>query len=404
MTLLPPSTETEQPPLKLETPEPPQPVQEDNAQTMLPAVPEDRKLAIGQQANGFVKDLATFNPNSPEFGEKLNDIRNLASSELVKASEGPNRILQSRVTSIAGSKRYGGDATQHVAQTLGELRMQIDDLTPNQANLSAGQKLLSFLPGGKKIKSYFQRYESAQSQLDAIMKALLSGEEELRKDNASLEQERRQLWDVMQSLNEYIILAEQIDKDLVSEIEQLKNAGNTQGASVLESDMLFTVRQRRQDLMTQLAVSIQSYLSMDLIKKNNIELIKGVDRARTTTLTALRTAVITAQALTNQKLVLQQIDGLNETTNNLIQQNAVLLHQQTVEINKQAVNSGVTLETLQKAFGEINATMDEIDRFRQEANTTMGNNIAALGTELEKARPMLERARAQEAIEAGKSA
>ena len=85
-------------------------------------------------------------------------------------------------------------------------------------------------------------------------------------------------------------------------------------AKALSQDVLFYVRQKHQDLLTQLAVSIQSYLAIDIIIKNNIELIKGVDRASTTTVSALRTAVIVAQALGNQKLVLDQITALNTTT------------------------------------------------------------------------------------------
>ena len=67
-----------------------------------------------------------------------------------------------------------------------------------------------------------------------------------------------------------------------------------------------------------MAVTVQGYLALDLVKKNNVELVKGVDRASTTTVAALRTAVTVAQALTNQKLVLEQITALNTTTANII--------------------------------------------------------------------------------------
>ena len=57
------------------------------------------------------------------------------------------------------------------------------------------------------------------------------------------------------------------------------------------------MRQRRQDIQTQLAVTVQGYMALDLIRRNNLELIRGVDRAQTTTIAALRTAVIVSQAL-----------------------------------------------------------------------------------------------------------
>src|SRR3546814_2498731 len=55
-----------------------------------------------------------------------------------------------------------------------------------------------------------------------------------------------------------------------------------------------------------MAVTVQGYLALDLVKKNNVELVKGVDRASTTTVGALKTAITVAQAMTNQKLVLEQ--------------------------------------------------------------------------------------------------
>jgi hypothetical protein len=67
-----------------------------------------------------------------------------------------------------------------------------------------------------------------------------------------------------------------------------------------------------------MAVTVQGYLALDLVKKNNVELVKGVDRASTTTVGALRTAVTVAQAMTNQRLVLEQITALNTTTAGMI--------------------------------------------------------------------------------------
>src|SRR3546814_21118044 len=88
-----------------------------------------------------------------------------------------------------------------------------------------------------------------------------------------------------------------------------------------------------------MAVSVQGYLALDLVKKNNVELVKGVDRASTTTVGALRTAVTVAQAMTNQRLVLGQITALNETTSNIIDSTSTLLREQTGQIHQQAAAS-----------------------------------------------------------------
>jgi uncharacterized protein YaaN involved in tellurite resistance len=164
--------------------------------------------------------------------------------------------------------------------------------------------------------------------------------------------------------------------------------------------MLFYVRQKVQDLLTQMAVNIQGYLALDLVRKNNLELIKGVDRATTTTVSALRTAVIVAQALANQKLVLDQINALNTTTSGLIESTSQLLRKQTVDIHQQAASATINIEQLQRAFDNIYESMDSISQYKTEALATMKQTVDALSTEVEKAQTYLDRVRKEEAARA----
>ena len=165
----------------------------------------------------------------------------------------------------------------------------------------------------------------------------------------------------------------------------------------MREDVLFYARQKHQDLLTQLAVSIQGYLAIDLVRRNNIELIKGVDRATTTTIAALRTAVIVAQALSNQKLVLDQIDALNSTTSSLIESTSQLLATQSVEINKQAASSTVSLDSLKTAFQNVYQSMDAIDAFKVQALDSMAQTVTALKTEIDGAQTYQSRVRAADA-------
>jgi uncharacterized protein YaaN involved in tellurite resistance len=190
-------------------------------------------------------------------------------------------------------------------------------------------------------------------------------------------------------------VGKQIDAALEARIAEIE-VQEPEKARVVKEEMLFYVRQKVQDLLTQLAVSIQGYLALDMIRKNNLELIKGVDRATTTTVSALRTAVMVAQALANQKLVLDQIDALNVTTSNLIESTSALLKEQTADIHRQATSSTVNIEQLQTAFNNIYETMDMISNYKLEALDTMGQTVDTLSTEVEKARTYLDRVRGEE--------
>src|SRR5262249_34547357 len=138
------------------------------------------------------------------------------------------------------------------------------------------------------------------------------------------------------------------------------------------------------------------YLALDVVRKNNVELIKGVERATTTTISALRTAVIVAQALANQRLVLDQITALNTTTSNLIVTTSVMLKQQSGEIAEQSTAATVSLESLETAFQNIYDTIDALDGYKVQAVQTMAQTVAALQARLAEATEYLDRAKPEE--------
>jgi uncharacterized protein YaaN involved in tellurite resistance len=367
---------------------PPQPVAAVAPETSASMVPLDMAALPGldKMAAEYVDDLVELDSKSPEFAAKSESIRTMGDDDIRAAAEVSNRLLQSPVKTMG---KGGFDEGSKVSGTLLELRRTIEDLDPKEA--SGVKKLLGIIPFGDKLRDYFRRYESAQTHLNAILNALYEGQDELRRDNAALEQEKTHLWETMQRLGQYIYLAQHLDSALTAKIAQI-GATDAERAKTLLEDVLFYVRQKHQDLLTQMAVSIQAYLALDLIRKNNIELIKGVDRATTTTISALRTAVIVAQALANQRLVLNQITALNTTTSNLIESTSQMLASNTVSINEQAAGSTIALDKLQAAFNNIYQTMDAIDTFKQQALGAMQTTINTLSTEITKAQTYLSRA------------
>jgi uncharacterized protein YaaN involved in tellurite resistance len=141
-------------------------------------------------------------------------------------------------------------------------------------------------------------------------------------------------------------------------------------------------------------------MALDVIRRNDLELIKGVERATTTTISALRTAIIVAQALTNQKLVLDQITALNTTTSNLVSGTSAMLKSQSAEIHEQASASTVSLEHLQTAFNNVFETLDMISNYKTAALDSMAQTISLLSSEVGKATEYLDRVRSDQAIEA----
>ncbi|WP_127782539.1 toxic anion resistance protein [Rhodococcus sp. X156] len=366
-------------------------VEVEQAEGMLP-IPEARVGELQKMADAYVKDLDSLAPNSPELAAKVDEISRVGAEELRASANVSNRMLERPSSALAGTEGKSSSAPQaKVGKTLADLRRAVEELTPNQADLTPTKKILGFIPAGKRIDKYFDKYRSAQSQLDAITKSLSAGQDELRKDNAAIEQERANLWKLMGDLTEYAHLLNMLSDAVGRRADELESTDPSK-ATAFKSEVQFAVVQRHQDVLTQLAVAAQGYLAMDMVKKNNVELIKGVERARTTTLSALRTAVIVAEALTNQRLVLSQITALNTVTSNVIANNAAMLKQNSTDIQNQAASSSIDVAKLQQAFDDVFATMDAVDTFRAEAVGSMQQTVTALEGQLVKARPYLERA------------
>lgn len=385
MPLQPPAPAAE--PLVLSAPDPVQAVAATQAPKMAPKVDPAVAPALDQKVATYLDGLLSADTKSPEFAKRADDVRTMGDQDIRQAADSSNRLL---ATPVRALKEGGLADGSKVGQTLLELRRTVEDLDPSEA--SVGRKILGIIPFGDKLQDYFRRYESAQGQLNAIIQALYNGQDELRKDNAALNLEKQNLWDTMARLNQYIYVAERLDAQLSAKIAELQIA-EPERAKALSEDVLFYVRQKHQDLLTQLAVSIQGYLAIDIIIKNNVELTKGVDRATTTTVSALRTAVIVAQALANQKLVLDQIGALNTTTSNMIASTSKMLTDQSATIQEQAASSTVGIEQLQSAFANIYATMDSISDFKVRALDSMSQTIGVLQTETTKASQYVERAR-----------
>ena len=198
----------------------------------------------------------------------------------------------------------------------------------------------------------------------------------------------------MGNLEQMIHISKTMDQRLEDKADELDHSDPAKAKAIRET-ALFYVRQRTQDLLTQMAVTVQGYLALDLVKKNNVELVKGVDRASTTTVGALRTAVTVAQAMTNQRLVLDQITALNTTTANIIQGTGRMMRENTALIHEQASSSTIPLETLSQAFQDIYDTMDTIDQFKLAALGSMKQTVDSLGQEVEKSKGYIARAEGQ---------
>ncbi|MEU6923696.1 MULTISPECIES: toxic anion resistance protein [unclassified Streptomyces] len=395
LTLTPPGDSA--PPLVLTPPEPVAPVRAEQAAGLVP-VDESVRTEMTRRATEYIGGLAGLDARSPEFTTRIGEIAALGQGDIRSAAQQSNRMLDRTVRSLAGSG--GADAQTRVGSSLVELRRTVEDLDPRDTPGRGARRLLARLPGGNRLRDHVAKYASSQATLNRIVGSLRGGQDELRRDNAALHTERTRLWETMGKLQEYVVLTEALDGAVEQRIAQAAATDPAQ-ADALRADVLFPVRQKHQDLLTQLAVCAQGYLAMDVVRRNNDELIKGVDRAATTTVSALRIAVMLASALESQRKVTEQVQVLRSTTEDLIRGNAEMLAGQSGEIQRIAADPAVGAETLRTAFQQIYRTLDAIDTYKVQATESMASTVESLTAELQQASAHLARSRSAGSLDGG---
>ncbi len=315
-----------------------------------------------------------------DFGKDDHDAREQAKG----AVEDMGRALQREAAHRSALLRQPikdlakhGDDGGPVAGALIDLKLKVEELDPHRFDFQAGwfARLVGLIPGiGTPLKRYFSRFESAQTVVDAIVRSLEMGRDQLKRDNVTLSEDQKAMRQLTHKLGRQIELARLLDHKLQYKLDRDIKADDPRRGFV-EEELMFPLRQRVIDLQQQLTVNQQGVLSTAIIISNNKELVRGVDRALDVTVSALQVAVMTALALANQKIVLDKVQALNKTTSDLIAGTARQLKEQGTAIHTQAAQAGLDMESLKSAFADITTAMDEIARYRREALPQMAQSI-----------------------------
>ena len=244
--------------LKLDPPEALQPVPVAEAAGLVPLKAEET-TELDKRVGQFVDELAALDSNSPDFGKKVDQLTAMGRKEIAEAAGASNRFLDRPVKAIDKDTGIGADLT--------ELRRTVEALDPKEATKT--RKLLGIIPFGNRVDRYFDKYRSSQTHISKILGSLANGKDELLMDNAAIDTERANLWKTMHKLEQMVHISKTLDQRLEDKANEL-DATDPAKAKAIRETALFYTRQRTTDLLTQMAVTVQGYLALDLVKKNNV--------------------------------------------------------------------------------------------------------------------------------------
>lgn len=140
------------------------------------------------------------------------------------------------------------------------------------------------------------------------------------------------------------------------------------------------LEQRINDLELAKAVSLQIAPQIKLIQRGNYNLIRKINSAFVITMPLFKQNIIQAITLSRQKLYVDSMKALDDSTNRLLLQNArnvVLNTKATVEINQ---SSAVRVETIEESYNTIINGIKDIEQLQEENRRQREDSLKKLDT------------------------
>ncbi len=331
--------------------------------------------ALDKQSDQVVEALLALDPEDHGSRESGTSAAEELGMEVQAASARKLDMLKAPVHRIVSR----GDAKGDVGTSLADLKVEVEKADPRRFNFDPGwfSRILGYLPFiGPPLKRYFTQYESTRTVIDAIIKSLDVGRDQLKRDNVILAEDQKAMRELTVRLANAVKMGQLIDQKLATRIDTLPPDGAKH--IFLSEEVVFPLRQRIIDLQQQLAVNQQGILATELISHNNKELIRGVNRAINVTSRALQVAATVAIALADQKAVLNKVESVNEVTSDLIAGTAEQLKEQGAAIQKQASSAMLDMSALKSAFADIDVAIEDLSTFRMQALPQMARTVQEL--------------------------
>ena len=318
-------------------------------------------------ANAVAIFDADFN-NPQDRDNILKPLEDFGLSDMSKSAS-RNEMLATRFVDLS----KGGKESENISDKLAELDRQMKDLDPGKVNFGKKGVLGNFL---NPVRKYFEKYEKAEVAISNIIQSLDNSSKVLQNDNTTLFNEENYLRDVTKKLMADIELAKKMDDSIEAQIRDAELKGiDNEKIDFVREEVLFPLRQRIMDMQQMIVVNQQGIISLNVIRRNNKELIRGVNRAKNVTVSALRTGVMVASALYDQKLVVDKINILNSTTSDIIETTSHMLKEQGSEIQKQSAETMISEDVLRSSFAEALQAIQDVSTYKQQALPKMKETI-----------------------------
>lgn len=230
-----------------------------------------------------------------------------------------------------------------------------------------------FNKGANKLDSMRAYYGKVENSIDSVCESLEAHQQTLLKDIAVNDKlyENNKLY--FKELTMYIAagkvaLKKATDEELPSLKARAEASGLAEDAQEVKdfASMCARFEKKLHDLDLTRTICLQNAPQIRLTQSNAIVLSDKIQTTLLNTIPMWKNQLAITMSLAHNKEAVKAQRMVTDTTNEILQRNAELLHQGTVEVATENERGIVDMETLQHTNDELIATIDDLMRIQEE--------------------------------------
>ena len=282
-----------------------------------------------------------------------------------------------------------GEVGAHISDLLTELNyIDVDEL--NQSGFKA---FLSKVPLLKNlvvnVKRIFQKYDTVISNVDKISNKIKAGRINSLKDNTALQTMFDNNVEYIKQIEQLIIAGQLKFQELQVKLAEMEgNPANYKDYEIADlREYIMRLDKRLADMKIIRYVMMQSLAQIRVVQNNNTAIADKAQSIISTTIPVWKNQLTIAVALYRQKANVEMQRKVAETTNTILEKNAELLRQNSIEVARENENTVVSIDTLKKTTQSLISTLDEVKKIHEEGmrnRQVLDKELQTLETELRK--------------------
>lgn len=157
-------------------------------------------------------------------------------------------------------------------------------------------------------------------------------------------------------------------QDMLAELQKQVGSDDTVGLKIDDvTKAIDRMEQRIYDLELTRMMAIQTAPQIRLVQDGDERLAAKIQTSILITIPLWNQQIALAIALFNQQSAVKAVGAVNDTTNELLQKNASLLHKATVDVRRETERGVIDIETLQKVNQELIGAINDAIKISEEA-------------------------------------